>query len=220
MKAEELISEYIPPIKYSETGEKALNWMNEFRVSHLPVVEGNNYIGIISDDDIFDMKDPENEIKSELTVLQQPFIYADAHVYAVMKMIADLKITIVPILDRDNNYLGCTDLLFLMSQITAVGSIKESGGILVLEMNQHDYTLTQIARIVEENDAKVWSSYVTSLQESTNIQVTLKINTTDLDKIIRSFERYDYIIKESYSKGNYVEDLKRRYDELMNYLNM
>ena len=61
---------------------------------------------------------------------------------------------------------------------------------------------------------------MTSLQESTNIQVTLKINSTDLDKIIRSFERYDYVIKESYSKGNYVEDLKRRYDELMHYLKM
>ncbi len=220
MRAEELISEYIPPIKYTETGEKALNWMNEFRVSHLPVVEGTTYIGIISDDDIYDMKDPKNEIKSELPSLLNPFIYADSHVYEVMKMIADTKITIVPILDRDNQYMGCTDLLFLMSQITAVGSIKEAGGILVLEMNRHDYTLTQIARIVEENDAKILSSYVTSHPESTNMQVTLKINATDLDKIMRSFERYDYIIKESYSKGDYTEDLKRRYDELMNYLRM
>ena len=99
------------------------------------------------------MQDPKHEIETEFPILQQPFIYADSHVYDVMKMIANLKITIVPILDRDNKYLGCTDLLFLMSQITAVGSIKESGGILVLEMNKHDYTLTQIARIVEENDA-------------------------------------------------------------------
>ncbi len=220
MRAEELISEYIPPIKYNETGEKALNWMNEFRVSHLAVVENNEYVGIISDDDIYDMKDPQNSIKSELPVLQLPFIYGDSHVYDVMKMIADLKITIVPILDRENNYMGCTDLLYLMSQITAVGSIKEPGGIIVLEMNKHDYTLTQISRIVEENDAKVLSSYVTSLQESTNIQVTLKINTKELDKILRTFERYDYTIKESYSEGGYVEDLKKRYDELMNYLKM
>ncbi len=220
MRAEELISEYIPPIKPLESGEKALRWMNEFRVSHLAVVEGKNYLGIVSDDDIFDMQDPENNIQEELTNLTQPFVYGDSHIYDVMKTIADSKITIVPILNRQNEYLGCTDLLFLMSQITAVGSIKEKGGIIVLEMNKHDYTLTQIARIVEENDVKILSSYITSLEESTKIQVTLKLNTTELDKVLRSFERFDYIIKESYAEGEYIEDLKKRYDELMNYLNL
>jgi len=220
MRAKELISEYIPPIKSTETGDKALNWMNEFRVSHLAIVDGSNYLGIVSDDDIFDMQEPSNPILSELSNLKQPFVYVDSHVYDVMKIIADSKITIVPILNRQNEYLGCTDLLFLMSQITAVGSIKEPGGIIVLEMNKHDYTLTQIARIVEENDVKVLSSYITSQPDSTKIQVTLKMNTTELDKILRTFERYDYDIVESYAEGEYVEDLKRRYDELMNYLNL
>lgn len=220
MRAEELISDYIPPIKPTETGEKALNWMNEFRVSHLAVVNKNEYLGIISDDDIYDMQDPLNPIHSEFSGTLQPFVYNDNHVYDVMKVIADSKISIVPILNRQNEYLGCTDLLFLMSQITAVGSIKEVGGIIVLEMNKHDYTLTEISRIVEENDVKVLSSYVTSLPESTRIQVTLKLNRTELDKVLRTFERYDYTIKESYSEGKYVEDLKKRYDELMNYLNL
>lgn len=220
MRAEELISEYIPPIKPTETGEKALRWMNEFRVSHLAVVTNNNYLGIISDDDIFDMQDPENQLQAELTNLQKPFIYADSHIYEVMKLIADLKITVVPILNRQNEYIGCTDLLQLMIHITAVGSMKEAGGIIVLEMNKHDYTLTQIARIVEENDAKILSSFVSSLTDSTKIQVTLKLNVTELDKVLRTFERYDYVIKESYAEGEYFEDLKKRYDELMNYLNL
>lgn len=220
MRAEELISDYIPPIKPTETGEKALNWMNEFRVSHLAVVNGNNYIGIISDDDIFDMQDPGHTIQNEFSNLKNPFVYSDSHVYDVMKIIADSKITIVPILNRQNEYLGCTDLLFLMSQITAVGSIKEAGGIIVLEMNNHDYSLTEIARIVEENEVKVLSAYVTSLPESTEIQVTLKLNTTELDTVLKTFERYDYVIKESYSEGEYFEDLKQRYDELMNYLKL
>ena len=66
MKVEDLISEYIPPLKYTETGERALNWMNEFRVSHLPVLHGNDYVGLVSDDDIFDMADPQHQLKDEL----------------------------------------------------------------------------------------------------------------------------------------------------------
>ncbi len=220
MKVEDLISEYIPPLKYTETGEKALNWMNEFRVSHLPVLHGNEYIGLVSDDDIFDMADPKSRLKDDFVSLPKPFVYSDRHVYDVMKLIADLKITVVPILNRDNKYIGCTDLLYLMSQITAVGSIKEMGGILVLKMGIHDYSLNEISRIVEENNAKILSSYVSSKPDSTQIEVTLKINRTDLDSIIRTFERYDYVISETYAKGNHVEDLKKRYDELMNYLNM
>ncbi|MCG8575742.1 MAG: CBS domain-containing protein [Flavobacteriales bacterium] len=220
MRAEELISEIIPPLKSSETGEKALNWMNEFRVNHLPVVDDGEYIGLISENDIYDMADPQCKIGECFQNLPKPFIYTNRHVYEVMKIIADAKITVVPILDENNHYMGCTDLLYLMSQITAINSIKEPGGILVLVMNTHDYSLTQIARIVEENNAKVLSSYITSAPESTEIEVTLKINTTDLDRIIQTFNRYDYLIKASFAKGRFQEDLKRRYDELMNYLNM
>jgi CBS domain-containing protein len=220
MKAKKLISEYIPPIKYTETGEKALQWMNEFRVSHLPVVHGRDYVGLISDDDIFDMADPSHSIKDEFVNLPKPFVYDNQHVYDIMKLIADLKITVVPILDEHHKYIGCTDLQYLMTQVVGVGSIREDGSIIVLRMGERDYSLTEIARICEENNAKILSSYVNFIKDSREIEVTLKINTNDIEKIIRTFERYDYNITETFSKGHYGKDLTDRYNELMNYLNM
>ncbi|MBD3638631.1 MAG: CBS domain-containing protein [Crocinitomicaceae bacterium] len=220
MRAADLISEIIPPLKDTETGERAMDWMNELRVSHLPVVRGNEYIGLISENDVYDMADPSMKIKDCFQNLPNPFVYASRHVYDVMKIISDLKITVVPVLDENNNYLGCTDLLYLMSQITAVNSIKEPGSIVVLVMNTHDYSLTQIARIVEENSAKILSSFITSREESTEVEVTLKINSDNIDRIIQTFNRYDYTIKATFQKGAFQDDLKRRYDELMNYLNM
>lgn len=220
MRAEELISEIIPPLKKSETGERAMDWMNELRVSHLPVVDGTEYVGLISENDLYDMADPTMKIEDCFPNLPKPFIYANRHVYEVMKVISDLKITVVPILDEESMYVGCTDLLYLMSQITAVNSIKEPGSILVLVMNTHDYSLTQIARIVEENSAKILSSFITSREDSTEVEVTLKINSDNIDRIIQTFNRYDYTIKATFQKGQFQDDLKRRYDELMNYLNM
>jgi acetoin utilization protein AcuB len=220
MRAGELISEIIPPLKSSETGERAMDWMNELRVSHLPVVDGNEYIGLISENDVYDMVDPSMMIKDCFPNLPNPFIYEDRHVYEVMKVISDLKITVVPVLDENNVYLGCTDLLYLMSQITAVNSIKEPGSIVILVMNTHDYSLTQIARIVEENNAKVLSSFITSREDSTELELTLKINTDNIDRIVQTFNRYDYTIKATFQKGEFQDDLKKRYTELMNYLNM
>lgn len=220
MRAVDLISEIIPPLKSTETGERAMEWMNELRVSHLPVVKKGEYIGLISENDIYDMPDPSERIGACFPNLPKPFIYSNRHVYEVMKIIADLKITVVPILDENNNYLGCTDLLYLMSQITAVNSIKEPGSIVVLEMNTHDYSLTEIARIVEENNAKVLSSFITSSEDTTEIEVTIKINADNIDRILQTFSRYDYVVKATFQKGEFEEDLKKRYDELMNFLNM
>jgi len=95
------------------------------------------------------------------------------------------------------------------------------GGIIVLEMNANDYSLAQIARIVEDNDAKIMSSHVASITNSDKIKLTLKINQTDLTSIIRSFMRFDYTIKASFQGYNRYEDvLRKNYDQFMLYLNV
>ena len=145
---------------------------------------------------------------------------ADAHIYEVLFRISEHKITVIPVLDQDESYLGCTSIYKLMQMISNTGSIKESGGIIVLEVNRIDYSLAQIAQIVESNNAKILSSYITSSPDSTKLDVTLKINDLELDRIIRTFERYDYVIHASYQKSNFDDDLQTRYDSLLNYLNM
>lgn len=95
------------------------------------------------------------------------------------------------------------------------------GGIIVLELNANDYSMAQIARIVEDNDAIILSSYVASKSNSFKIEVTLKINQTDLTSIIRSFMRYEYNIKASFQGNNRYEDvLRKNYDQFMLYLNV
>ena len=93
-----------------------------------------------------------------------------------------------------------------------------TGGILVLEVSQSDYSMAQIGQIVESNNAKILSSTILSNPASTNLDVTLKINQEDLTAIIRTFERYDYVVKAEYQNGMGSDDLKWRYDALMNYL--
>ena len=107
----------------------------------------------------------------------------------------------------------------LLTLIANTGSIKENGGIIVLEMAKNDYSLSQIAQIVESNDAKILSSYIMSSPDSMNIEVTIKVNQIELDRVIRTFQRYDYHIKASFQKSSLEEDLKFRYEALMNYLN-
>lgn len=220
MTAKELITEEIPPLTHNDTGEKALNWMEEFKVSHLPVLKNGNFVGVVSESDILDRIQTTEKLDKLFDHLPRPYVKASAHIYEVLSRIAEFKVSVMPILDEEDQYLGCTSIHNLMVLIANTGSIKEPGGIIVLEMNQSDYSMAQIAQIIESNNAKILSSYIMSSPDSTMIEVTIKINQIELDRIIRTFERYDYIIKASFQKSQFEDDLKFRYDSLMNYLNL
>lgn len=220
MIAINLINDEIPPLMHSDSAEKALNWMDEFKVSHLPVLKNGNYVGTISESDILDQLELDKTLDELFQHLPRPSVLAEDHIYQVLSRISELKLSVITILDKDEKYLGCSSVQHLMSLIANTGSIRENGGILVLEMAAIDYSLAQIGQIVESNDAKILSSYIMSSPDSTNIEVTLKINKIELDRIIRTFERYDYTIKASFQKSGNLDDMKFRYDALMNYLNL
>jgi acetoin utilization protein AcuB len=218
MRAKELITEEIPPLMHTDSGEKALRWMDEFKVSHLPVLKNGNFVGVLSEADVLDKMSVDASLDSLFDHLPRPYVHENAHIYEVLAKLSDHRVSVLPILDENEKYIGCTTVYHLLTVIANTGSIKETGGILVLEVNTNDYSLSQIAQIVESNNAKILSSYILSTVDSTKIEVTLKINQLELSPIIRTFERYDYTIKASYQKSQIDDDMQQRYDELMNFL--
>lgn len=220
MIARDVITDEIPPLIHTDSGEKALRWMEEFKVSHLPVLKNGNFVGLISETEILDRKDLDQSLDILFDHLPRPYVADTVHVFEVLAKMAEHRISVLPILDQQEQYLGCTSVHQLMCMIANTGSIKEIGGIVVLEMNRIDYSMAQIAQIVEGNNAKILSSYIMSTPDSTKIEVTLKINQMELGRIIRSFERYDIVVKATYQRGSDEDDMQFRYDALMNYLNM
>lgn len=218
MRAIELITDEIPPLTHSDSGEKALRWMDEFKVSHLPVLKNGNFVGLLSESDVLDKMDLVENLDKLFDHLPRPYVFSNAHIYEVLSKISEHKISVLPILDENEKYLGCTTVYHLLTVIANTGSIKESGGILVLEVNSVDYSMAQIAQIVESNNAKILSSYIMSSMDSNKLEITLKINLIDLSRIIRTFERYDYVIKASFQKSEEDDDIQYRYDALMNFL--
>ncbi|MEY4792031.1 MAG: hypothetical protein RIT34_838 [Bacteroidota bacterium] len=220
MKASEIISEVIPPLVHTDSGEKALLWMDEFQVNHLPVLKNGNFVGVLSESELLDQVDLDPTLDALFQHLPRPFVFADAHLFDILKHFSLFKLTALPVLDRQEQYLGVIssqDLLQLLAQSTGV---KEIGSVLVLEMDANNYALSQIAQIVESNQAKILNLFVNSEPDSTKIQVSLKINQQNLSSIIRTFERYDYNVLASYQAEDQHNELQERYDELMLYLNM
>ncbi|TKG95515.1 CBS domain-containing protein [Puteibacter caeruleilacunae] len=221
MEAKALISPIVPALSPTDTGQRALNWMEVFRVSHLPLVKDDEYIALISDKDIYDHDLIDSTFEDTVIPTQRPYIKKNQHVMEAAEMLYRLKLTSIPVLDLTNNYLGMITVQDLGHHIAGVLSEQEAGGIIVLEIGQHDYVLSEIARIVEENDAKILSLYLKSQPNSQELDVTLKVNKIDLSPIIQTFVRYDYNIKAVYMDDNILKNMyDDRFDQFMNYLNI
>ena len=93
--------------------------------------------------------------------------------------------------------------------------------IIQLEMGEYDYSLSEIARIVEENDAKILGLTVDTIPEDPGrIVVSLLINQAECTAIVKSFYRYNYTILNTFSSPDENTDLRDRYSLLMRYLNV
>jgi acetoin utilization protein AcuB len=221
MLAKDLISDVIPSLRTSDSGQKALYWMDIFRISHLPIVNNVDFLGLISDKDIYDNNMAEEPIGNHQLSLFSPYVAFDQHIYEVLELASELHLSVVPVLDHANKYMGVITLTDLLHYFADVSALKQPGGIIVLELNSNDYSLSQMAQIVESNDAKVLSMYITSPANSTKMEVTLKINRKELTSILQTFIRFDYIIKASFMDENDLNSLyENRYDSFMKYLSI
>jgi hypothetical protein len=198
----------------------AINWMDEFKVSQLPIVQKLEYLGLISDTDILDMNITDEELGKNKLSLIRPFVFENQHIYEVIKMVSNMKLSVLPVLNEHQHYIGLIPAATLIHRFAGLAATTEPGGIIVLELNLHDYSMTQIAQIVEGNDGKILSAYMSSLPDSTKIEITLKINKEDLSPILQTFYRYNYTVKASFHQSEFSDDMKRRFDSFMNYINI
>ncbi len=221
MIAKHILTGTILPLKTSDTGAFALAQMEEYHLMHLPIVNEIDFLGVISESEILAHNELDEPIGGYRLSLNRAYVTEGQHIFEVIRTFATLKLTMLPVLDEKGHYLGMITMNSLCQHLAEMTSIINPGGIIVLEINNNDYNLSEIARIVESNDAKILSLYITSHPDSTKMDVALKINRIDIGPVLQTFFRYNYIVKASWSTEDaYNDDLRERFDSLMNYLNV
>jgi acetoin utilization protein AcuB len=220
MIARQMITDGILPLKTSDTGRIALSWMEDYRVFHLPIVNHLGFLGLISEFDIYDFNDLDEPVGNHTLSLSAAFVYDYQHIYDVLRLVKKQHLSLIPVIDENDNYTGSISMQSLIEHFAQSLSVSDPGGVVVLEMSAIDYSLSEIARIVESNNAKILSLFVHSWPDSTRIEVTLKINHVELGAVLQTFNRYNYNIKAIFSEQDDLDDLRERYDSLMNYLNI
>ncbi|KIO43224.1 MULTISPECIES: CBS domain-containing protein [Sanguibacteroides] len=221
MIALKILSQVIPVLNREDRCSQALGWMEIFRVSHLPVVEGDEYLGLLEDETIYAHGNLEDPIASLEIHRESTFVYEDTYIYDIVGVASAGMLSVIPVLSRSGKYRGVILPADILYQVDRLLGANLPGGIIVLEVNNIDYSLAEIAQIVEYNEAKVVSCCVTGGGDTNKVYVVLKVNTSNLEPILETFNRYQYSIKITFVNGEeYGEELRERYGQLMRYMEM
>jgi CBS domain-containing protein len=195
--------------------------MEKYRISHLPVVDNGKLLGVISDRIIYDLNIIDQPIEAYSPHLLTPHVHLSQHIYEVFAAISVLHLSAIPVLDAQHVYSGLITVFDLSQKFAELVAVSEKGGIIVLELNSIDYSLSQIAQIVESNDARILSFYIHQEKESKIMTVTLKLNILELSSVIQTFVRFNYNILTVYTDESSIKNLyDDRYDQLMKYMNV
>lgn len=220
MKAIELIQNDIPPVRTNETIEKAMNWMDEFKLNHIPVVNESEYVGLLSDNMIYDYNQIKDPISNINFLGKKQSVLENAHFFQVMSLISNFNLSVVPVCDEQRNYKGSISSKKLINVFSKQSGFNSTGAVITLLVNDIDYQLSQIAQIIESNDAKILSLYSENLEVNNQLKLTIKISGGKLGAVLQTFSRYDYTVQDVFSDDEINNQSKQRYDHLMKYLNV
>ncbi|WP_035756261.1 CBS domain-containing protein [Hugenholtzia roseola] len=219
--AAELINDLIPPLQGKDSIRKALGWMDGFRLTQLPVVENHLYKGMVTEDLLFEMNNPEAPISEVETEFADIFVSEHQHFFEVLKVASDHQLRIVPVLNAQKHFLGVITIRDTVAALARTYATQSKGSIFVLALDYVDYSLAHVSRLIEENNAKILSSYVDIHHNDPNkIKLTLKVNTDELTHILATLERFGYRIIAKFQETPQVELEQERLDLLFRYLDL
>jgi len=220
MLTKDLINNNIPRLQLQDSVGKALQLINDFRISHLPVVNDNIFLGLISEDDLLDA---END-KLTIEVLQDSFLNnpvpGNVHFLNAVSNSIRFDTTVIPVVLNQNEYVGVITINDLLKMLGNFAGADEIGGIIVLEMERLQFSISEISRIVENNDSTILHLNTTTDSVTGLLTVTLHINKREIASIISSFERYEYDVVYSFGNEKFENEINTNYQNLMNYLDI
>lgn len=219
MIAGELISKQIIPAQASDTVRSALKYMNDHEINEIPLVDGQEYLGLIEDKEL--MAHEQEEYLADLDLkLNRKYLHQTEHLFNVLGRFSQWHISAIPVLDADEKYLGVLIQEEIADFYNKSFAFSNPGSIIVLEMDEDSYALSKLVQIIENEGGKILGIFVSKGENKEDIILTIKLSNLEVIGINSHLHRHNFNIKATYSEREYVETLNERYNALMHYLNL
>jgi acetoin utilization protein AcuB len=219
MLNQQLISTNITPLNGEQTVEEALALMDNAEMHQLPVVNEGVYQGILKENDLLEA-DARQTLKELIYELHPLAVKAEDHILNAVKLSAGHNLNIIPVIDNDKNYIGTIDSADLFRQHARISGAEDMGGLIVLEVDKPQYSVGEISRLVETNDAHITQLNTYTDELTGKMTVTLRINKLEVSDIVATLQRYEYSVNYFFGKEEYENEIQHNFRNLMNYLSI
>lgn len=220
MLNKQLISSSLPILALTDTAYHAQQLMADYHVLHLPVINQEQFMGLISEDDVLNVGDDTQTLDQLEPQFLRLSVKADSHFLEAVQLCNSYGLSVVPVIEKEMEWVGAisaTDLLKYLGRMTGT---DEPGGIIVLELEKANFSFSEICKLVETNDAQITQLNTFYDNQVQQLYVTIKLNRFEVSDIVATFQRYEYTVKYYFGEELYENELRINYDHLMNYLNM
>lgn len=218
--ANDLISSSVPTLNLTDSAAKVMRLMNEYHLAQLPLADGMHYIGLVEESVIMDWEDPERLMLELDSNCARPAIHLDAPIFEVLRIASINNLSVIPVLDHQENYLGSIAVDSLMKVYSRFFDISETGALVSVLIHSKDFVLSELARLAESEGIRILGVHMLKSDEDESIEVVLKTNTASLSSFIGLLERYEYVINYKQNEVESKDILERNLGLLMNYINM
>ena len=221
MLAAELIDPMLPALKPTDSVGQALDWMQEHRIGQLVLTDQNEYRGVVSEELLLDVADSERPVGEVLRLFEQTFVLEEQHMFEVLSLVVRHQMEIVAVINEGREFSGTISVTELLKQFAQELGVQEAGAILIMNMNERDYSMAEISRLIESNNVKIISSYFASAAYGMpdRSRLTLKLNRRDITPVISTLERFGYHIEAAFANTPIESIDQDRLDSLLRYLN-
>ncbi|MBP7487094.1 MAG: CBS domain-containing protein [Parabacteroides sp.] len=219
MLVKDFITKDIPVLKSFDTVEYGLGLMDDFKLKHLPLIEDGLYRCLVSEKELLSLSGSKSTVGE--AVLFAPSVTESNHLLEALALVARYKLSFLPVILPSGEYVGGITSDGLLNAISDFTNAEAEGSIIMLEVLPLDYSLSDIARLVESNHSHIISMLSHTDKVTGRLLISIKIDLEDASPVIRSFERFNYTVLYYFMKKGMVDDLlEQRMSELMYYINM
>lgn len=207
------------PLRLEDKLEKAVQLLEDSGYSHLAVVRKGVYEGTISLKQAEERTDLSTKIGDVRSLLNPVYVLNTMDWFDVLQVFATNNCNALPVIDKKKNYLGYYEIEDFLGLFRQTPFLHENGMTLIISKGVNDYSFSEIAQIIESNNATLFGAFVSAIDQEM-AEIILKISLHDISNTIQTFRRYGYHIINEIHEDRYLQYLKERADYLEKYLNI
>lgn len=208
----------LPVFHLDDSMTEVIEFFQHTTFSHVAIVEDRRFAGVLSETDL-DTFEQVKKVEDYRYELESFFARKDTSWLDALELFARNEANLIPVLDENDSVLGYFDLNDVVAEFIDTPFFIEPGVIIVVAKGIKDYSFSEIAQIVESNNARLLGAIITETRDEI-IQITLKITSENSNDVIQTLRRYNYNILFGNDEDQFIESLRRRSEYLDKYLNV